>query len=80
MFAWSLENRKEQLMMISNRSQGRIQDFWKGGGAILGLQAKKKGGGAGGGPTLGPMLKILRRGPEKNSVLHDSPIQTKLSL
>ena len=23
--------------------QGRIQDFWKGGGAILGLQAKKGG-------------------------------------
>ena len=28
-----------------------------GGGSILGLQAKKRGRGPGGGPTLGPMLK-----------------------
>ena len=44
--------------------QGRIQDFWKGGGSILGLQAKKGGGGPRGGPTLGPMLKSLHRGPK----------------
>ena len=41
--------------------QGWIQDFWRGGG-ILGLQAKK--GDPGGGPTLGPMLKRLYRGPK----------------
>ena len=34
--------------------------FVKGGGGIIGLQAKK--GGPGGGPTLGPMLKSLQRG------------------
>ena len=33
------------------------------GGSILGLQAKK--GGPGGGPTLGPMLESLQRGPKK---------------
>ena len=35
--------------------------FRKGGGGILGLQAKQ-GGGAGGGPTLGPVLKSIQRG------------------
>ena len=44
--------------------QGRIQDFWRGGGSILGLKAKKGGGGPRGGPTLGPMLKSLYRGPK----------------
>ena len=39
--------------------QGRIQDFGKGGGGILGLQTK------GGGPTLCSMLKSLYRGPKK---------------
>ena len=34
------------------------------GGSILGLQAKKRGGGPRGGPTLGPMLKSLHRGPK----------------
>ena len=29
------------------------------------LQAKKKGGGAGEGPILGPMLKSLHRGPKR---------------
>ena len=55
--------------------QGRIQDFWKvdgwggvGWGSILGLQAKKRKGGApGGGPTLGPMLKTLQPGPKKGA-------------
>ena len=52
--------------------QGRIQDiFLKKGGAILGLQAKKRGGGggSGGSPILGPMLKSLHivpgRGPKR---------------
>ena len=40
--------------------QGRIQDLERGGGSIIGLQAKK--GGPGGGPTFGPMLKSLQRG------------------
>ena len=36
-----------------------------GGGAILGLQAKKRGGGGPGwGPILGPMLNILHSGPK----------------
>ena len=35
----------------------------RGGGSILGLQAKK--GVPGGGPTLGPMLNSLYRGPQK---------------
>ena len=47
--------------------QGRIQDFSKGGGSILGLQAKKKGGGPEGGPTLGSMLKSLHSGPKRGA-------------
>ena len=38
-----------------HRDQGRIQDFKRGGGGILGLQAKKDGSMRG--PILGPMLK-----------------------
>ena len=38
----------------------RPPGFLKGGGARLGLPAK--GGGADGGPILGPMLKNLHRG------------------
>ena len=44
--------------------QGWIEDPARGGG-IIGLQ---EGGGAGGGPTLDPMLKSLQRGPNKNKI------------
>ena len=37
----------------------------RGGGASIGLQAKK--GDSGGGPILGPMLKSLHRGPKGGS-------------
>ena len=38
----------------------------KGGGILfLALQAKTRGGGPGGGSTLGPMLKSLQRGPKR---------------
>ena len=40
--------------------------------SILGLQAKQ-GGGAGAGPTLGPMLKNLHRGPEIGGGPHGPP-------
>ena len=44
-------------------------DYYRGGskrgGGILGLQANKKRGGPGGGPTLGPMLKSLHRVPKR---------------
>ena len=48
---------------MTHDSQGRIQDVKKGGGSILGLQAKQ--GDPGGGPTMSPMLKSLQRGPKK---------------
>ena len=38
---------------IRHRGGSRI---FERGGSILGLQAKKKGGGPRGGPSLGPML------------------------
>ena len=49
-------------MCVSGADPG----FLKGGGVHLdlGLQAKKGGGGPRGGPTLGPMLKSLHRGPK----------------
>ena len=40
-------SRQQKKVWSFGDSQGRIQDFWEGGGSILGLQAKK-GGGAGG--------------------------------
>ena len=46
--------------------QGRIQDFCKGG-SIIGLQVKEGGGGPGGGPTFGPMLKNIQRGQKGGS-------------
>ena len=39
---------------LHNRLQGRVQDFSKGGGSILGLQAKKGGPG---GSNFGPSVK-----------------------
>ena len=44
----------------SYRGGSRI--FLKGG-SVLGLEAKERGGGQGG-PTLGPILKSLQRGPK----------------
>ena len=52
-------------------SAGTDPGFLKGGGSILGLQAKE-GGGPRGGPTLGPMLKSLHRGPKGGGGPHGS--------
>ena len=45
--------------------QGRIQDFLKRGEVHLRATSKKRGGGSGGSPTLGPMLKSLHRGTKR---------------
>ena len=52
-------------MVASCHLRGGSRIFERGGGSILGLQAKKGGGGPRGGPTLGPMLKSLHRGPKE---------------
>ena len=56
MFALDIEN--DSLLRPRPMCAGADQGFLKGGGAILGLQAKK-------GPTLSPMLKSLHRGPKR---------------
>ena len=43
------------ILMYRQLKQGRIQDFWKGGGSILGLQAKKRG--VQEGTNFGPNVK-----------------------
>ena len=47
------------------------------GGSIIGQQAKKRG--PGGGPSLGPMLKSLQRGP-KRGVRTPAPLDPPMSL
>ena len=54
-----------QYSTYTNVTQGRIQDFWKGGGSILGLQAKKKGGGSKRGSNFGPNVKKPTSWPKR---------------
>ena len=50
--------------------RGRSGISFKGGGSILGLQEKR--GVQEGGPTLGPMLKGLYRGPKRGGLDPDA--------